>query len=209
MSERAARGMTIPEFLAWQAGQRDRYELVDGRPVAMTGARLRHDRVTVNALSEIRRQLRANGNPCDVFTADIGILTVPGHLRRPDVSVLCPPFDENALTSHRPRLVVEVLSDSTAQIDRLVKLGEYQTLETLDYIVFADPSCVDVGFWYRDEDRAWRNRVFQEQAATIEMPNLGLSVSLASLYERVSLARRPRPRLVWDEGGDGALPGDA
>ena len=140
MSERAARRMTVAEFLIWQLSQRDRYELVDGRPVAMTGTKLRHDRVTSNALSEIQRQLRAAGNPCDAFTDDIGILTKPGQLRRPDVSVLCPPFDEESMTSDRPRLVVEVLSDSTERVDRLIKLDEYKSLESLDYIILADPA---------------------------------------------------------------------
>ena len=109
MGDRATRGMTIAEFLAWQVGQHQLYELVDGQPVAMAGAKLRHDRVTGNAFSEIRRQLRAIGSPCDAFTSDIGIRTPMGRIRRPKVSVLRP-FDEEAITSDSPRLVVEVLS---------------------------------------------------------------------------------------------------
>jgi hypothetical protein len=46
MGGRATRGMTIAEFLAWQVGQDQLYELVDGEPVAMAEAKLRHDRVT-------------------------------------------------------------------------------------------------------------------------------------------------------------------
>ena len=199
MSERAVRTMTIAEFLTWQLSQRDRYELVDGRPVAMTGAKLRHDLVTGNAYSEIRRQFRAAGNPCDAFTDDIGILTKPGQLRRPDVSVLCPPFDQEAMTSDRPRLVVEVLSDSTEHIDRLLKLDEYKSLESLDYIVLADPARIDIGFWFRNADRAWHAQSLQDADGVIDMPALGLAIGVASLYERVQIAPRPRPRLIWDD----------
>ena len=39
MSDPATRGMTIAEFLAWQTDQKDRYELVDGQPVIMAGAK--------------------------------------------------------------------------------------------------------------------------------------------------------------------------
>jgi Uma2 family endonuclease len=162
----------------------------------MAGAKHRHDRMAVNAISEIRRQLRASGSPCDAFTADIGIMTPPGHLRRPEVSVLCQPFDEESMISDRPRLVVEVLSESTARVDRLVKLDEYKALESLDYIVIADPTRVEVGFWSRDAERAWRSETFQEAEAVIEVPDLGLSIGLVSLYERVPLPQRPRPRLV-------------
>jgi len=196
MGDRAAKGMTIEEFLAWQMDQEDRYELVDGQPVAMAGAKLRHDRMAVNAISEVRRQLRASGSPCDAFSADIGILTPSGNLRRPEVSVLCPPFDEEAMTSDSPRLVVEVLSESTARVDRLVKLDEYKAIESMDYIVIADPTRVEVSFWRRDSQRAWRSETLQEAEAVIDMPKLGPAVSLTSLYERVPLPPRPRPRLV-------------
>lgn len=50
LSERAARRMTVEAFLAWQSAQDQRYELVDGLPLAMVRANLRHDRVTANAL---------------------------------------------------------------------------------------------------------------------------------------------------------------
>jgi Uma2 family endonuclease len=188
--------MTIEEFLSWQLDQEDRFEFVDGQPVAMSGAKLRHDRMTGNAFSEVRHQLRASGNPCDAFTADIGILTPPGHLRRPEVSVLCPPFDEEAMTSDSPRLVVEVLSESSARIDRFVKLDEYKSMETMDYIVIADPTRIEVGFWSRDAERAWRSETLQEAEAVISMPGLGLTISLETLYDRVALPPKPRPRLV-------------
>jgi Uma2 family endonuclease len=177
MGEQRARPMTIEEFLSWQTGQEDLYELVNGQPVGMTGARLRHDRMTVNALFEVRRQLRASGSPCDVFTSDIGIRTTSGNIRRPDASVLCPPFDEEAMISATPRLVVEVLSESTEHVDRLVKLDEYKALETLDYIVIADPTRVEVGFWFRQPDRTWRHEILQRRDAVISMPELDLSVS--------------------------------
>jgi len=185
MSDRAERAMTIEAFLAWQKHQSTRYELVGGQPVAMTGARIRHDRVTGNALTEIKRQLRAGGSPCDAFTADIGIRTPGGNIRRPDASVLCPPFDEDAMFLDRPRLVVQVLSDSTERLDRLVKLGEYQGIDALDTIIMIDPARIEVGFWVRNADRSWHVEIVTDPKALLAMPGLGLCIGLASLYERV------------------------
>jgi Uma2 family endonuclease len=207
MGDRVAAGMTIEEFLSWQADQEQLFEFVNGQPLGMAGAKLRHDRVTGNAYSEIRRQLRANGNPCDAFTSDIGIRTLQGNIRRPDVSVLCPRFDEEATTSDSPCLVVEVLSESTESVDRLVKLDEYKAIEAMDYIVIADPTRIEAGFWFRDAERTWRSEIFRQPAAVIGMPGLGIAICLESLYERVPLSPRPRPRLVWDEGGEG-VPSD-
>ena len=201
MSERAERGMTIEAFLAWQAKQDTRYELVNGQPVAMTGAKLRHDRVTVNVVSEITRQLRASGNPCDAFSDDIAIRTPGGNVRRPDVSVLCPPFDEEAMISDRPRLVVEVLSESTAGLDRFMKLEEYKTIESLDAIVMIDPTQIEVGLWTRDDRRAWHATRVTDAKAVLAVPSLGLSLGIAAVYERVPVTSRLRPRLVWEEDG--------
>ena len=201
MGDSATRHMDIAEFLAWQTGQEQRFELVNGEPLAMAGAKLRHDRVTGNILSEIRRQLRAAGNPCDSFTADIGIRTPAGNIRRPDISVLCPPFDEEATTAGNPRLIAEVLSESTERIDQLIKLDEYKAIDTLEYIVFIDPTMIAAGFWFRTASRSWQNATLRDANATIEMPVLGLSLSLASLYERVAVAPSPRLKLVWEDGG--------
>ncbi len=85
--------MTEAEFLAWQSGQDQRYELVDGVPQAMTGARIRHDIARGNADRHLAPQLRAAGKGCRPFSADIAIRVYPGQLRRPELSVLCPPFD--------------------------------------------------------------------------------------------------------------------
>ena len=201
MSEHAARAMTVEVFLRWQEQQETRYELVGGQPVAKTGARIRHDRVTGNAFTEIKRQLRASGSPCDAFTADIGIRTPAGNIRRPDASVLCPPFDDDAMTADRPRLIIEVLSESTERVDRLVKLGEYEGIDALDYIVMIDPARIEVGFWLRDASRSWHAEVVTDPKAELAMPSLGLSIGLSALYDRVTVTPQPAPRLVWEDGG--------
>jgi Uma2 family endonuclease len=202
MSEGARRRMMIGEFLAWQSGQDDRYELVQGEPVRMTGARLRHDLVAGNAMFEIRRQLRMAGNPCDAFSDDICIITPAGNLRRPDGSVLCPPFDLDAMTSDRPRLVLEVLLESTETVDRLIKLDEYNAIDSLDHIIIAVPTRVEVAVWFRDAERAWQHKLFTDPTVAIEMPTLSLSLGLSALYERVPLVPRTGPRLVWEDGAD-------
>jgi Uma2 family endonuclease len=199
MSDKAPKLMTADEFLAWQAGQDALYEFVDGQPVAMAGAKVRHDRITTNAITALRVALRAAGTPCDVFSADIAIRTAASRFRRPDASVLCPPFDEEATWSDRPRLVLEVLSEGAESVDRLVKLAEYQALPGLDTIFIVDPRWIEVGFWFRDAAGTWRAEVVRDVSAMIELPRLGLSLAVAALYERVPIQPAAGPRLVWDD----------
>ncbi len=197
MSERAVRRMTEAAFLEWQLHQEQRYELVDGVPRAMTGARFRHDRVLGNAFAMLLEALEAIDSPCRPFTADIAVRVPSGNLRRPDVAVYCPPFDEDAMVSDRPRLVIEVLSESTDDTDQHVKVDEYQHMDAVDYIILVAPRVVDVLVWARAADHAWRSKRYQSLEDVVPLPRLGVSLSLARLYRSVEL--RPRPRLVADE----------
>jgi Uma2 family endonuclease len=157
VSERAARPMTEAQFLEWQRHQELRYEFVDGAPRAMTGARFRHDLVLGDAFGMLLAALEAIDSPCRPFTADIAIRVPTGDLRRPDVAVHCPPFDEDAMVSDRPRLVVEVLSESTEDTGQHVKVDEYQHMDAVETIVLIAPRVVDVLVWAREEDRSWRS----------------------------------------------------
>ena len=87
-----------------------------------------------------------------------------------------------------------------------MKLDEYKLIETMDYIVIADPTRVEVGCWSRDTERAWRTETFKESDSVIQMPALGLAISLASFYERVPVTPRPRPHLVWEDGDAAIVP---
>lgn len=197
MSEHAARRLTEAEFLEWQLHQELRYELVDGFPRAMTGARFRHDRVLMNTAAALLDALEGSGSPCRPFTADIAVRVPSGDLRRPDVAVHCPPFDEDAMVSDRPRLVVEVLSESTEDTDQHVKLDEYQHMPALDYIILISPRVVDVLVWAREADRSWQSRRYQALEDVVPLPLLSMALPLARLYRSVEV--RPRPRLVSPE----------
>ncbi len=194
MSERAIRLMTADEFLEWDLLQEERHELIDGVPVAMTGAKQRHDRVVVNALATLSVGLR--GRTCVPFTDDVAIRVPNGNVRRPDIGLHCEPFDDDAIFSARPRLVIEVLSRSTDAFDRVMKLEEYKTVPSLEYILLASPEAADVMLWSRDEGD-WRSRRLFGLDAVIEFPKLDVALPLADLYAGVRFPRRPR--LVWDE----------
>jgi Uma2 family endonuclease len=195
MSERAPRRMTLAEFLEWQRGQELRYELVDGFPQAMTGARRRHDIARGNAEAFLRTALRAAGHGCLPFGPDIGIQVYPGQLRRPELSVQCPSFDMEDMVSSSPRLVLEVPSDSNRRVDEYVKQDEYKSMASLDYIVLMSPREVDVAVWSRDGERHWQRTRHLTPDDVIPLPLLGTSLPLAVLYEGIDV-RHEWPKAV-------------
>ena len=185
MSQSAVRRMTAEAFLQWDLDQPDaRHELIDGVPVAMTGARRRHDRIVVNALAELHGRLR--GGPCLPFTADTAVRIPDGNVRRPDAGVVCGPDDDNLTYALAPRLVIEVLSPTTRAFDLARKLEEYRSVPSLDYILLVDPDAAEVILWSRDTTRAWTHTVIEGPESTIDLPALGIALPLADLYAGVS-----------------------
>jgi Uma2 family endonuclease len=179
-------------FYAWLRGQEHKHELVDGEPVMMAGANRRHDRVVANALRMIGNQLR--GQPCQPFTGDTYIRIPSGNRHLPDLGVDCGPMEDESLEAADPKLVVDVTSPSTRAFDRTEKLEEYKTVASLSYVFHVDTEAPQVRVHRREPGGVWVSQRFSGLNAPIEIPELGLRLDLAELYEGLAF----RSRLVAD-----------
>jgi Uma2 family endonuclease len=183
MSEPRHRRMTPDEFFAWQKSQDRNYELVDGAPVlplkAMTGATRAHDRLTVRALASLSRQLA--GGPCEPSTQDIAVRTPLGGVRRPDVLIDCGSFNPTSMEAAEPRVVVEVLSPSTTNVDRFRKVEEYKSHPSIRVILLVDTRSARVGAWRRS-GQAWEFEDHQGTDTSIPLPEIGATLDLEELY---------------------------
>lgn len=192
MSQRAVTRMSAEEFLEWGLHQELRYELVDGVPVAMAGAKQQHDRIVASALGMLYNLLR--GHKCRQFTADLAVRIPAGNIRRPDAGIDCGVFDRDATTAATPLFVLEVLSPSTRDFDMFGKLEEYKTVPTLAHIVIVDPDTPQVFHWSRSDYEPWRHELLEGLEAIIQLPEVEGMMDLSNLYEGLTL--RPLPRLV-------------
>jgi Uma2 family endonuclease len=125
--------LTFAEFLAWEARQEAKHEFVDGRIFAFAGGTLRLAAIAGRVYTKI-----APATPCLTLGSDAMIQTARGG-RYADLVVTC---DERDRLDERvvryPKLIVEVLSESTEANDRGPKMDEYRALGTLDEYVLID-----------------------------------------------------------------------
>lgn len=187
MADPAIHRMSVEAFFAWQLAQEGLYELVDGVPVPhvkmMTGASAQHDRVTVNVIAALHAQLRGSG--CRPTTDDIALRTSIATIRRPDITVECGELVRDTYENRSPRLVVEVLSPSTMNIDRFRKLEEYRRHPSLAYILLIEtrfPSAI----LYRRDGETWAQESFEALTDSIDLPAIGVSLALADVYDDVA-----------------------
>jgi Uma2 family endonuclease len=188
--------MTQEEFFAWQERQDKLYELVDGLPVLppkmMTGASQRHDRIVVNIIASLHRQLR--DTPCRPTTDDLAVRIPAGNVRRPDVTVECGgQGGADELAVREPRAVIEVLSPSTMNFDRIRKLPEYQTILSIAYILLIDSATPRVDLWSREADGRWLQVKHNGLSARVELKAIGAVLPLADVFEGLEFEDRPLP----------------
>ena len=173
------RGMTLEEFLCWEESQEERWEFDGFAPVAMVGGTRAHALITVKLLSVLRGLLE--GGSCTVYNDSLKIIAA-GSTRYPDAFVACGPFPAAATVAANPVVVFEVESPGTAQFDYGVKNAEYRgTPSILRYVIVAQDRVLATVF-ARVGD-AWVGSLITDAAAVLEMPEIGVSLPLAALYE--------------------------
>ena len=170
------------EYLAWEAEQIDKHEYVAGEVFGMVGARQEHVIVTLNLGSALREHLR--GTPCRPLIADMK-LNVPAMdaFYYPDVMVTCDSADKLAeLYIEHPKLIIEVLSDSTAAYDRGAKFAAYRNIESLEEYVLVDVGRKGVESFCRQPDGLWLLRDFTGGENCV-FASVDLTMPMARVFE--------------------------
>jgi len=176
------------EFLAWDATQTERHQLVWGETFAMAGASVAHGTIVTNLTVLLRPGLR--GGPCRFFATDVK-LAVGTDARRityPDAFVTCDARDRSERLIQRfPKLIVEILSPSTAADDRGEKFAAYRTIATLEEYILIDGTRRYVEAFRRTERGTWE-LVHDADAGAIDLASLdGMTVTFDDLYADVDL----------------------
>lgn len=180
MSAHARKPMSLDEFLDWEKRQELRYEFDGFVPVAMTGRTFAHATIQANLLTALGPRLR--GTACRIIGSHLKI-AVAGSVRYPDAFVMCsqPPRDAQVIGD--PVVVFEIISPSTATTDRVVKNREYRDTASVVRYVMLDQFRPAATIFERSGDD-WIGRIF-EPPAVLLMPEIGIEVPLAELYEGV------------------------
>jgi Uma2 family endonuclease len=162
-------------------------EYVNGEIYAMTGAKRAHNLIASNLVYRARGAATGHRSGCQVFGSDMKVyVETRNSFYYPDLSVCCDPSDRNDLFLRRPCFIVEVLSASTALIDRREKRASYTTLESLREYAIVDQNRLHVEL-YRRESSGWRGYVLNQPDDFVESSCLGLRLSLQQIYEGVEL----------------------
>ena len=178
MAEVAEKRMTVAEFLTWDDGTDTRYELIDGRPIAMAPVAPSHSVIVANVTHELKSRLQ---KPCYVGS-EAGV-EHPGRddtFYEADVVVSCTPFAPGMPAMPDPVVVIEVLSPSTIEHDRGRKAYDYRRIPSVREIVLVASEQRHIVIWRRRGSK-WEVEDLIGDAA-LELESVSVKIPAAAIY---------------------------
>ena len=109
----------------------------------------------------------------------------------PDVMVVCgePEFLEGRSdTIINPKVILEVLSKSTAAYDRSDKFHAYWSLDSFDEYVLIDQYRVHVEYFRRESEKIWELDVLTDIDDVLHLKSIEIEIPLSKIYRNVKWA---------------------
>ncbi|MEI7839696.1 MAG: Uma2 family endonuclease [Methylococcaceae bacterium] len=183
--------MNLPNFQADFISEQDyldgekiseiKHEYIDGEVYAMAGASKNHQRLVFNVCGELYRHLK--NTPCEAFNSDIKLRADKGgKYFYPDVMVVCNNDDNDDYYTESPRIIIEVLSNSTRKYDRTLKRQIYQNIPSLEEYVLIEQDRVEIEVCRKSE--GWQSRFYYIDD-DITFTSIDLTLPVLELYSRV------------------------
>jgi Uma2 family endonuclease len=198
------RRYTEEEYLAMEYASEFKHEFVDGQIYpwghpdmlgmydvqAMSGASLPHNTIAGNTFGLLRNALRGKG--CRPHNSDMRVhIPLTGTYLYPDVLVVCgqPEILRNGKMDLlvNPVVIVEVLSDSTADYDRSGKFMRYRSIESVKEYLLIDSRSIRAELYSRTETGQWTFTEILDPVGIVTLGSVNTTLNMAELYEDVTL----------------------
>jgi len=188
MSTAPKKRITPEEYLALERAAEFKSQYFDGEIFAMAGASKEHVRIARNLTARTDEQLR--DTPCEVFNSDMRMkISLTGLYTYPDLTIACDDLEfEDSLvdTLLNPKVIFEVLSESTEAYDRGKKFDNYRQIPSLTEYVLVSQTEPLIERFLRQPDESWRLTVYKGLDAVMQLETVPCRLKLADVYFRVN-----------------------
>ena len=187
IAEQAQR-LTVEDFLEGEPYSEVRHEFIGGVVYAMAGASEVHNAICLNLAAALHPHLR--GKACRLFMADVKVrLRIAGDdlFYYPDLMVAGDPRDTDRYFKRFPRVLIEVLSETTERTDRREKFLSYTQIETLEEYVLVAQDRMEVTLFRRANQ--WQPEILTRAELSLRLASIDFAMPLAGIYEGVQFGR--------------------
>ena len=183
--------MTVAEFREWDSGDisGQRWQLVDGEPVAMAPASDNHGSIQSELGYLLTAHLIAKGSTCRVVTTPgiIPRVREADNWRIPDLGVTGTP-STGSVDVPDTMLLVEILSPNNYRETR-ANVWTYTTVPSVREILVLHSTRIEAELLRRQPDGSWPERpLVLRDAEALTLDSVGLTLPVRAAYRTTSLA---------------------
>jgi Uma2 family endonuclease len=181
--------LSVEEYLALDRAAEVKSEYHDGELFPLQAVTWAHARINFRFAVLLDRKLAKTG--CQVLPSSLRVQVRPAKFLIPDLLVVCGKLeftDEHNDTITNPKVIVEVLSPSTADYDYGGKFNLYRRLSSLEEYVLISQDQALVETFRKTLHNEWVLHTDEGLDATLTIKCLGISVPLREVYEGVALS---------------------
>ena len=176
------RHLSVEDYLDFELGASTRHEYIAGEIFAMSGVSAAHNLIVGNVHRAFANHL--HGGPCRTFISDFKVrlkINMDDIFYYPDVMVACGREGLEKYFLRNPKVIVEVLSQSTEGTDRREKFINYRRIPTLEEYILIAQDTPEVTIYRRSTE--WKPTVLTALEAIGEIQSIELSLPLAQVYD--------------------------
>lgn len=177
----AERLYSLEEYFAFCETHEGRFEFVNGEIIEMSGETTTSNRIAGNIHFYLRKILQ--DGPYELYQNAVKLRVAEKIFRIPDFLV-CEEKGDALKYTVLPLLIVEVLSESTANVDRGEKLREYSLIPSLQYYLLIEQTRCNVGVYVREGER-WYIEVYDKLEEVIKLGYFNAELPLSAIYKKV------------------------
>lgn len=201
LKAKEAKLYTVEEYLKMEREAFERSEYINGEIFAMAGESENHADISVNIIRETSLQLRKTD--CKLRAKDTKVRSgdfeekkphsMKGMFSYPDIVIFCGKaefHDEHKDIILNPKVIIEVLSESTELFDRNTKFFRYSkfNLTLTDYILVSQDKPM-VEHFIRQDDESWKIYTYFGLKETFTIESIGCKLKLSDIYDRVKFSK--------------------
>lgn len=181
------RFMTVDQWHELERHSHDvKHEYINGRVYAMAGGSRAHGRISSNVVRTLEDAL--DESPCNVYNSAVAARLSPTCYTYPDATVTCDECDQatpDETEIQSPRVVIEVLSDSTEAYNRGDKFALYRACPTVQEYMLIATKYQAVKVFHRTL-KGWEYQAY-ELGNDVELASIGVRFPVAALYKRTTV----------------------
>ena len=178
--------LSVEEYLVLDRMAEVPSEFHDGEMFPIEAVTYEHSIISVKVGASLDKRLK--GSACAV-AASLRVRVSPSKYLIPDQSVICggPEFaDKQRDTITNPKVILEILSPSTADYDYGHKFKLYRRLATFEeYLLISQDEALVERYRKSAEDR-WILSIHMGLDAVVPIESLSISLPLVEIYEDVT-----------------------